>query len=139
MTSRIPPPPPKPVKLDVLRPGDSISYPSGGITIHMDVLDVDERQLPVVEVSASHFEGEERGFTLVQRINEAGMRGVLLGTIKSVDGTMVADGMLARGIPFTSFAVEMVNGSDDPDEHGMYVSAFPIAEGEIVVNRNQEV
>lgn len=136
MTGQTGIPPAPPILLGSLNPGDSLRYTSGNIEMHFDVLDTDERGLPVVEVSASEMPDETRGHTLVQRINEQGMRGILLGTIDAASGDMVGEGMIRTDVPYSALALEMIDNSDEPDDNGMFVSAFPSPDTRPLIKRN---
>lgn len=157
MTERSTMPPAPPVLLNRLEVGDALVYPADGIEFHFDVLEVDPRNLPMVEVSAAVLPGSDRT-PIIDRINSEGFRGVILGTWifgeegdeEAWDGTLIKPGEIHLDIPESVIALEMYDNGDyqeavadepdqlPPDSRGWFVGSFPLPTTRPIIRKGSQ-
>ncbi len=89
----------KPEYLNIvgLKQGDTISYGSFGVYYDLMVTGIDDdRKLPVVTVRARNM--KDQGYTIVDKVNSAGVVGILLGTTDYLAESVV-EGVIVMGEP----------------------------------------
>lgn len=119
-------PPQPPIELKNLQVGDKLTYCDELMRFAFIVTHCDEdRGLPVVDISSSQV--DSYGVLAVDRLNRAGMRGILLGSCALVNGKVYYEGRVYQGMSDSGLLVEMI------DEGGELIhSAFPTPTGQPV-------